>query len=378
MSKICFISGESFFFGLLETFITAVSDLLCMILVIGAGGMGSVIAEDLSRNHDVTVIDRSRESLDKLQGIRTFLGDPSDFPELKSAELAVTALPSEVARDVVENLLKHGVNVVDISFTDYDPFELDGMARSGNAVYVPHAGFAPGLSNILAGKLYYGEKSRDIEILVGGLQESPVPPMDYRPTFNASSVIDEYTRPARYLKDGRVLTADPLESIEKAVIGDLGTLETFYSDGLATILDTLKEATVIEKTLRYPGHLDKMKFLRDMGYFSDERFDGASPRDISNRIFRNMVGDFPDLSILKVFSRDVPGKSFECVDHYDSSRKVTSMGRMTGYSASAVSQTVLDGYVTSPGVFATEWIGKDDGFFNAVLKYLGDRGISVK
>lgn len=349
-----------------------------MILVIGAGGMGSVIAEDLSRNHEVTVIDRSKESLDRLQGMKTFLGDPADFPGIKSAEMAVTALPSEVARDVVENLLRNGTKVVDISFTDYNPFELDVLAKENGTFYVPHAGFAPGLSNVLAGRLYYGEKSRDIEIVVGGLQESALPPMGYMPTFNASSVIDEYTRPARYLDRGRIATADPLETIEHAEVEGIGTLESFYSDGLATILDTLKDATVIEKTLRYPGHLGKMKFLRDMGYFSDERTNGASPREISNEIFRNLAGDYPDISILKVFSKDVKGKSFECIDRFDRSRNITSMGRMTGYSAAAIAQSALDGYISSKGVFATEWIGKDEGFFNSILKYLRDRGISIR
>lgn len=349
-----------------------------MILVIGAGGMGSVIAEDLSRKNDVTVMDRSKEALDKLQGLNTFLGDPSDFPGLKSVDLAVTALPSEVARSVVQTLLKNGTSVVDISFTDYDPFELGPLATSNGAVYVPHAGYAPGLSNILAGRLYYRENSRDIEILVGGLQESPLPPMDYMPTFNASSVIDEYTRPARYLDKGKLAMSDPLEIIEDTEIQGIGSLETFYSDGLATILDTLKDATVIEKTLRYPGHLQKMRFLRDMGYFSDERINGASPREISNQIFRNLAGDYPDISVLRVISRDVPGKSFECVDRYDRARGMTSMGRMTGYSAAAITQAVQDGYVNSPGVFATEWIGKDDSFFNSILSYLRERGITVK
>lgn len=349
-----------------------------MIVIVGAGGMGSVIAGDLSRNHDVVVIDNNPGALDKIHGMKTFQGSVSDFPGTEEAELFVTALPSEAAYDVMKHLLRKGRDVVDISFTDYNPFDLNSLAKENNAVYVPHAGFAPGLSNILAGWLYYAENSRDIEILVGGLQEKPIPPMDYIPTFNASSVIDEYTRPARYIRNGEVKSAEPLETLEKVTFGDLGQLETFYSDGLATILDTLGGATVIEKTLRYPGHLDKMKFLRDMGYFNSEIIDGCSPREVSNAIFRNLVKEYRDISILQVRSNDAESTLFQCVDHYDQKNRITSMGRMTGYSAAAIAEGVLKGMVEEPGVFATEWIGKSREFFDTVLGHLAEHSIRIE
>ncbi len=349
-----------------------------MIVVIGAGGMGSVIARDLSGKNDVTVIDSNPKALAALEGVETFDGPVNEFRGLITADLIVTALPSEVAPEIIKYLLKKGKKVVDISFTDYNPFELDSLARTNKSLYVPHAGFAPGLSNILAGWLYYSEQSRDIEILVGGLQDKPLPPMNYFPTFNASSVIDEYTRPARYLKNGKVVTAEPLETIENEEIDELGGLETFYSDGLATILDTFRDATVIEKTYRYPGHLEKMKFLRDMGYFSDEKVEGCSARGISNEIFRKLAGDYRDLSILKVRSLDGNRTVFQCVDHYDVKTGTTSMSRMTGYSAAAIAEGILEGFVPEHGVFATEWIGKQEDYFDQVLQYLNARSIAVE
>lgn len=348
-----------------------------MIVVVGAGGMGSVIARDLSSANDVTVIDSNPKALNALVGVDTFNGPINEFRGLVTADLVVTALPSDVAPDIMKYLLKKGKKVVDISFTDYNPFELDSLARSNNALYVPHAGFAPGLSNILAGWLYYSENSRDMEILVGGLQERPLPPMNYNPTFNASSVIDEYTRPARYLRNGKIETAEPLASIEKEEVKGFGELDTFYSDGLATILDTLRDATVIEKTYRYPGHLDKMKFLRDMGYFSDLKMNGSSPREISNGIFRSLAGNYRDVSILKVKSLDGKKTEFQCIDHYDVKTGTTSMARMTGYSAAAIAEGVLHGMAPEKGVFATEWIGKQKEYFDHVLYYLEERSINV-
>ncbi len=349
-----------------------------MILVVGAGMMGAVIARDLSERYEVTVIDTSEESLKRVKGAGTFNGSVSEYPDLEPVELAVIALPAQVARRTVEFMLERGIDVVDISFTDYDPFELDGIAVENGAVYIPHAGFAPGLSNILAGWLYHSEGSRNIEILVGGLQDSPLPPMNYRPTFNASSVIDEYTRPARYLDHGTVKIADPLETVESVEMEGIGLLETFYSDGLATILQTMKDATVVEKTLRHPGHLEKMRFLRDMGYFSDERHSGTSPRMISERIFRDLAGNYRDLSILKVISLDDPDKYFSCTDRFDESSGTSSMGRMTGFSASSIASAVMDGYIKNTGVFATEWIATNRNFFLFVLEYLKKRSIYIK
>lgn len=349
-----------------------------MIVVVGAGGMGSVIARDLSSKNDVTVVDSNPKALSALEGVRTFSDPINEFRGLVTADLVVTALPAEVAPEIIQYLIKKGKKIVDISFTDYNPFDLDSLARANNSLYVPHAGFAPGLSNILAGWLYYSEGSRDLEILVGGLQEKPLPPMNYFPTFNASSVIDEYTRPARYLKNGKVETAEPLETIEQDTLEPFGKLDTFYSDGLATILDTFSNATVIEKTYRYPGHLDKMKFLRDMGYFSDEKKNGSSPREISNEIFRGLAGNYKDLSILKVRSLDAEKTEYQCIDKYDVNSGTTSMARMTGYSAAAISDGILEGFAPNDGVFATEWIGKQKEYMDHVLNYLKQRSINVE
>ncbi len=352
-----------------------------MIVVIGAGGMGSTIARDLSGKNDVTVIDsnpKALEPLEAVEGIRTFSDPLNEYRGLVTADIVVTALPSEVALDIMKYLLKKGKKVVDISFTDYDPFELDSLAKLNNALYVPHAGFAPGLSNILAGWLYYSENSMDMEIEVGGLQEKPMPPMNYFPTFNASSVIDEYTRPARYLEKGKVKTADPLETIGHEDFEGLGTLDTFYSDGLATILETFRDATVIEKTYRYAGHLDKMRFLRDMGYFSDREMEGCSPRKVSNEIFRSLAGDYRDMSILKVKALDGKKTQYQCIDHYDVRTGTTSMARMTGYSAAAIADGVLEGLAPEKGVYATEWIGKEKEYFDHILAYLSKRDVRVE
>lgn len=349
-----------------------------MIIVVGAGRMGRVIAQDLSGANEVLVVDNDPVSLGKLKGIRTFNGNYRDVPGLDSARLVVTALPSEVAHEVVKFMLENGKDVVDISFTDYDPFEFDALAKEHGCIYLPHAGFAPGLSNILAGKLYFGDGSRDIEIIVAGLQEKPMPPMGYIPTFNASSVIDEYTRPARYIRNGMQREAQPLETIESMDLEGFGKLESFYSDGLSTILETFTEGSIIEKTLRHPGHMEKMKFLQEMGYFSSERIGKSSAREISDELFRRTVRDVPDISILKVTPLDGKGPEYSIIDHYDRENGLSSMGRMTGFSAASIAMAVLNSRIKGKGTFPAEWIGKDPEAFKFILEYLGKHSIDVK
>ena len=349
-----------------------------MIIVIGAGRMGRVIAQDLSRNYEVLVADSDQASLSKVKGIRTFKGSFMDIPGLAKADLVVTALPSGAARDVVEFALGKGRDVVDISFTDYDPFEMDKTARTHGCMYLPHAGFAPGLSNILAGKLYFGHGSRNIEIIVAGLQEEPMPPMGYIPTFNASSVIDEYTRPARFIENGILREVQPLETVEPVEVEGFGRLDSFYSDGLSTILQTFSEGTVAEKTLRYPGHMEKMKFLNEMGYFSSERIGMSSAREISDELFRRTVREVPDVSILKVVPLDHRGPEYTVVDHYDHKNSISSMGRMTGYSAAAMATAVLQSKIQGKGTYPAEWIGKDNTAFSFILDYLKGHHIDIK
>ena len=340
--------------------------------------MGRVIALDLSRRTEVLVAEKDPESLSGLKAVKTFSGNFREIPDLEKAEVIVTALPSEVARDVVEFLLKQGKNVVDISFTDYDPFELDKLAKANGCLYLPHAGFAPGLSNILAGKLYYGHGSRNIEILVAGLQDKPMPPMGYIPTFNASSVIDEYTRPARYMENGSLKEADPLDSVETMELEGVGAVESFYSDGLSTILQTFKEGSIIEKTLRYKGHMEKMRFLNDMGYFSSEKIGNSSAREISDELFRRTVRDVPDMSILKVIPKDRRGPEYSIIDHYDRKNGISSMGRMTGFSAAAMTMAVIKSKIHATGTFPAEWIGKDDTAFSFIMEYLKEHSIDIR
>ena len=59
-----------------------------------------------------------------------------------------------------------------------------------------------------------------------------------------------------------MLAVDASHSMEALDFTGVGTLEAFNTDGLRTLLKTSQVAEMSEKTLRYPGHCERMAMLR--------------------------------------------------------------------------------------------------------------------
>jgi saccharopine dehydrogenase-like NADP-dependent oxidoreductase len=189
----------------------------------------------------------------------------------KKASLAVTALPSSVAFDVISDLVKRGVSVVDVSFFAEDPYLLERCAAKYGSVFVPDAGFAPGYSNLVVGHAVKELGALDsVDVLVGEVPLGPAPPLDHAVTWNPSDLIEEYTRPARVVEDYQVKVVDPLESVIEVELSGLGRFEGFASDGLRTLIRNVRAKRMREVTIRRPGHLSKMRLLRDLGLMSRE------------------------------------------------------------------------------------------------------------
>lgn len=150
---------------------------------------------------------------------------------------------------------------------------------------------APGISNILVGhaaaKL---DKTHKVHIMVGELPQTPVPPLGYVITWSPESLIDEYTSKARIIKDGKKTEIEALNGLEEVMFQGVGKLEAFYTDGLRTLLYTIEDVDEMwEKTLRYPGHAEKIKMLRELGLFNDEEVivEGAAYRQ--EKLLRNFL-----------------------------------------------------------------------------------------
>jgi lysine 6-dehydrogenase len=284
-----------------------------------------------------------------------------------------------------------GVDVLDVSFTPEDPTQLDAAAKERGVTVVPDCGVAPGLSNILVG--YGASRLDEVEkahVMVGGIPEEPVPPLGYTITWSAEGLIDEYVRDVRIIEGGEIVEVPALSGLEEIEFPGVGTLEAFYTDGLRTLAKSLPGVDEMwEKTLRYPGHVEKVRLLRDLGFFSDDpvkvRGKPVSPRLTTARLLERSLW-MPDVGDLLAMQITVQGKAageergyvFRVLDRYDHVGKVSAMARTTAYTAAIVAGMLAEGKIGEVGVVPPERLGMDRGFTEALLIELKRRDIVIE
>jgi lysine 6-dehydrogenase len=336
------------------------------ILLLGCGHIGRYLHEVLSARHEVVAVDRARGCPAAVQQ------DALEVP-LGGYDLVVNALPGNVAYKASRRVLEAGLDTIDVSFYAEDPFTLQGIAVKTGARYVPDAGVAPGLSNVLAGRLVADLGHVDeLGIYVGGIPERPVGPLGYSITWSPLDLIEEYTRPARLIRGGETVVVDPLSDVEQ-VNSPVGTLEAFYTDGLRTLLKTLagKVTTMYEKTLRWPGHVEKIRLLRDLGLMSEEG--EPPPRAVTARLLSRLKFEMPDLVYMKVVGvRGEKRVVYEVLVRPHGGW--TAMQIATGSVAVGMQYVIKD---LEPGVTPPEYVGMSNRLFPRLLTAIKQRGVSV-
>jgi len=367
------------------------------IIVLGAGMVGSTIAIDLAKNHKITLTDFSQKALNKASIKCNLLSiqllDVTDKLTLqktiKPYDLVVCALPGFLGFETLKAIIEAEMNVIDISFFSENSLELDVLAKKKNVTAIVDCGVAPGMDNIILG--YENERLQitDFECLVGGLPKVKKWPFCYKAPFSPIDVIEEYTRPARYVENGKVITREALTDCEYIDFDKVGTLESFNSDGLRSIIFTMSHIkNMKEKTLRYPGHVEYVKVLKESGFFNTDKEDingtKISPLDFTSKILFNewKLGETEEeLTVMRVSVKgeNKNGKIEEVVynlhDEYCTETKTSSMARTTGYTAASAANLFLEGLFNEKGVFPPELVGKHEICFQYFIDYLKDRNI---
>jgi len=371
------------------------------VIVLGAGLVGAPMSLDLAKDpsYDVTAVDRDEDSLNRLEEenypIMTVREDLSDTDRLKNLlepyDFVVSAVPGYMGFATLKAVIEAKKDVVDIAFFSEDPFLLDDLARRNEVTAIVDCGVSPGMSSILVGYVDgLLDETHNVSIYVGGLPEEREWPFEFKAGFSPIDVIEEYVRPARYIENGKVCVKPALSDPERIDFPGIGTLEAFNTDGLRTLLKTIPARNMKEKTLRYPGHAEKMVMLRESGFFSKDKIavNGMSirPLDLTAKLLFpkwKLNRDDRDITVLKLI---IEGKKegmklryiYELLDRHDPSTKTHSMARTTGFTATVALRMIARGLYRRKGISAPEFIGRQPECVKFMRHGLKDRGIVYK
>ncbi len=370
------------------------------IAVLGCGLVGSTIVRQLASDRElvVTAVDASDERLASLGNMDSVILRKADLSQAgsitklaKDFDVLVGALPGWMGFRALEEVIEAGKNYCDISFMPEDAEKLDHLAKQKGVSVVVDCGVAPGLANLMVGKSHLElERTDSVLIMVGGLPRERILPWEYKAPFSPSDVIEEYTRPARQIREGKMVVLPPLSEVELVDVPKVGTLESFNTDGLRSLLTSIRCSEMREKTLRYPGHAAKVKLLSDSGFFSQETIQAGGvkirPLDLSSRLLFDQwsLGNAEaEFTYMKVEVKGQGDRGYVChayelFDETDLETGTSSMARTTGFPCAFIAKRIALGDLARPGVSAPESLVHDSVLFNELIGFLRSKGIAIE
>jgi saccharopine dehydrogenase-like NADP-dependent oxidoreductase len=370
------------------------------ITVLGAGLVGGAMVKDLAKEskYQVNAVDLNQAALDKLAGIENVTTRQADLrapgavaAQISGSDLVINAVPGFMGFSVLEQIIEAGINAVDIAFFPENALLLDKKAKEKNVTVVVDCGVAPGLCNIIAGRVNrLLDTASSYTCLVGGLPAERRWPYEYKAVFSPADVVEEYIRPARFIEHGEQVIRPALSDVELIDFPGVGTLEAFNTDGLRSLIHTLALPNMKEKTMRYTGHAELMRVFRESGFFSTEPLQvgeaSLRPLDFTSKLLFNQwllqEGEEDFTAMLVELEGLVDGNqvryTYHLLDRYDQASQTHSMARTTGYTATIVARQVLNGLFDRKGINPPEYLGEVEACYHDLLAEYAKRGIQVQ
>ncbi len=370
------------------------------VIVLGGGLVGGPMAMDLAGDpgYDVTVADLNGERLETLRQKcpdlsvqKQDLSDPARVTKLVGEfDLVVNAVPGFMGFETAKAIIRAGKNCACIAFYEEDPFQLDKLCKQYDVTMIMDCGVYPGMGSALI--MHVARRMDRVERIltyVGGLPQVREWPSEYKAVFSPIDVIEEYIRPARYVENGQEVVKPALSDPEYINFPGIGTLEAFNTDGLRTLTRTIDAPNMKEKTLRYPGHIEKMAVLRELGFFSKDKtlaFDGknVSPLELTAQVLFPNWQLKPGEGDMTVFQSVVEGDkggepvryTIDMQDRYCPETDVISMARTTGYTCTQALRMIAEGIYTHKGISPPEYMGRHAACIDFLQEGLRARGVN--
>ena len=245
--------------------------------------------------------------------------------------------------------------------------KLDEQAKKANVTIVPDLGLAPGMADIIAASIISKFSSvSECHIRVGGLPQNPKTILNYQQVFSIRGLTNEYLEDANVIKNGKLTTIESLTDIEELIFpSPWGSLEAFQTAGGTSDLPKIYEGKIKEltyKTIRFPGHCQFFKFLKDFELLSSEKYldSSISPREvIEHYLVKYLPKNEPDAVLVRIIVKGTHnGKekliTSDLIDLYDTKTNYSSMARTTAFPTSIIGQMIMKGQITEKGVLFSE------------------------
>ena len=370
------------------------------IAVIGAGLMGRAAVHDLARASGVDEVGVFDIDAELARSVSEKYGDgkatsgrldagneEAATQVLKSYDAAVSCVTYRYNPGLTRAAIKSGCHLVDLGGNNDAvrlQMDMNADAEKAGVIVVPDCGLAPGMVSVMvADGVSKLDTAKSVKIRVGGLPQSPRPPLNYQMVFSAEGLINEYWEPCVILQGGKKKTVNPMTDIESLEFDGIGKLEAFYtSGGTSTLPDTYGgQIDFLDyKTIRYPGHCQLFRTMLDIGLGSRKPVKvgtaDVEPREVFKAVLdQNLSFDDLDMVLVRVTVAGLKdGKSsttvYEIVDRQDTKTGLTAMMRTTAFPAAIIAWMAAAGQIKDRGVKPQE-VAVNPSLFLPQLKKRG-------
>ncbi len=256
------------------------------ILVAGAGKIGVSLANLLASSDDYTVlladihIERAEKILAhhaNLEMVQCDVHDHSAMSQLfqtHNITAVVSSLPFHCNIAIATLAKECNSHYFDLTEDVESVREIDALAKNTMTAFVTQCGIAPGLINIIANDLIQAfDQVNEVKLRCGDNPQHANTALKYALTWSTEGLINEYSNPCVILENSKLKEIRPLSECEALEI-DGSIYEAFHtSGGIGSLPETYegKINTMNYKTIRYPGHCEKIRFLMQDLKLEDDR-----------------------------------------------------------------------------------------------------------
>jgi lysine 6-dehydrogenase len=354
--------------------------------ILGSGMQGTAAAYDLAKFASPAKILMGDVSLDQAvknsERVNKLTGEAFCHPQqvdaldkaslsafLSDVDVLISCVPYWMHPKIAEVAIATRTHMVDLGGnTDVTmvTLEMDFAAKEAGVSLVPDCGLAPGLVNSLGMSLMEQmDEPETIKMYCGVLPQNPKPPFNYKLTFNVEGLVTEYDYEAVALSGGKIVHVDTLADLEELEVDTLGKMEAFNTSGGTSTAPFTFEGKVqnyVYKTIRFPGHCERMRIFKDFGFWGEEAIDVRGtkivPKDVFNAVFGPALDSkFPDKDMCAVRAVGIGKKDgknvrlqIDILDKEDEATGFTSMERLTGFSVAIYAKEVADGNVPTGAI----------------------------